>query len=188
MGPCRRSWALGATPSRWWFVRRRGVDERRGRRVRDSGVDDGRRRLELRYYATFLSGHGLGGGWIELRAGLGGCMRSEFFDARDSHDRLARRALQLSAFADVYLGVALRHQKRGDKSSVGEVWAVWADCDSPEARNRLAAFGPTPSMVVASPDDRVKSRDVACRYENAFAERCCQGPLHGLSCLAPACR
>lgn len=55
-----------------------------------------------------------------------------------------------SAALDVYIGAAPRTRREGGKSAIERVWCLWADCDTPEALERLRAFEPQPSLIVRS--------------------------------------
>ena len=107
-------------------------------------------RAELERYVDLLSGRGRGGGWLEVRHRTAAGMRQAFFDVDAARDRLAAHVAALAAAHDVYVGAALRSRQGGDRGSVGKAWVVWADCDSPAALERLVAFRPAPSLVVAS--------------------------------------
>jgi len=62
----------------------------------------------------------------------------------------AQVILALGERTDVYVGAAPRTRAAGGKDAVRELWAVWADCDDEEARERLWDFRPAPSIVVAT--------------------------------------
>src|SRR3954451_13164109 len=62
----------------------------------------------------------------------------------------ARAIARLGQRSDVYVGCAPRRGRAGGLGAVAGVWALWADCDTPEALARLAAFEPAPSIVVRS--------------------------------------
>jgi hypothetical protein len=57
---------------------------------------------------------------------------------------------------DVYIGCAPRvSNTSGTLKDVERVWALWCDCDSAEATERLRRFKPWPSIVVQSSPGRV---------------------------------
>lgn len=51
---------------------------------------------------------------------------------------------------NVYVGAAPRVRQSGTANAVERVWCLWADCDTPEAVERLRRFRPLPSIVVRS--------------------------------------
>lgn len=58
-------------------------------------------------------------------------------------ERLGRRT-------DVFLGCALRARRAGTRDAVAHSWVLWAECDTPTARETLQAFTPPPTLVIAS--------------------------------------
>lgn len=101
-------------------------------------------------YLDVLTGRGEGNGWIELRFRHTAGMRTRFYRVRQDRRALTRCVLRLGARRDVYLGCALRMQQRGDRAHVGQAWTLWAECDGPEAGERLTAFDLVPSLQIAS--------------------------------------
>jgi hypothetical protein len=65
-------------------------------------------------------------------------------------DRGVAEVMRLRDRHEVFIGAAPRTRHRGDGASVGNVWCIWADCDSPEAVERLHQFKPEPTMIVKS--------------------------------------
>jgi hypothetical protein len=90
------------------------------------------------------------GGLLEVRARRArGGMAQRFYRVgrlREAADEL----LELGARTDVYVGCAPRLRPAGDRTALGRVWVVWADCDDPTAVARLAAFVPAPAVIVRS--------------------------------------
>jgi RepB DNA-primase from phage plasmid/CHC2 zinc finger len=62
----------------------------------------------------------------------------------------AGELLDLGARTDVYVGCAPRLRLAGDRSSLGQAWALWVDCDGDASVARLAQFVPAPAVVVRS--------------------------------------
>ena len=88
------------------------------------------------------------GGTVELRALAHGRV-----PLREHHDDVrtaSRRADELAAERDVYCGALARHGRGGGRDALREGWAVWVDADTPESVERLRAFRPVPTFVVAS--------------------------------------
>ena len=50
----------------------------------------------------------------------------------------------------MYVGATPRARPGGGKDACGRAWALWADCDSREAVDRLAAFEPAPTFTILS--------------------------------------
>jgi len=89
-------------------------------------------------------------GWLDLRAiGADGHVARRFAAAPDTNAAAAFVASHCRN-RDVYLGVALRTERAGGRAAIGSVTALWADCDTDQAADRLAAFRPTPSIVIRS--------------------------------------
>jgi RepB DNA-primase from phage plasmid/CHC2 zinc finger len=87
--------------------------------------------LELRYRRT--------------RGGMG----QRFFSVARP-DAAAAAVTVLGRRQDVYIGAALRARREGTREAVAAGWALWADCDGPNAAEALAAFDPAPAIVVRS--------------------------------------
>lgn len=104
-------------------------------------------RDELRGFLRVLAAPGL----LEVRTriGRGRGMRQRFFD-RSRETDAAALITEVGADTDVYVGVLRRAHATGARSAVRRADVLWADCDTEEARYRLATFVPQPTMVVAS--------------------------------------
>lgn len=74
----------------------------------------------------------------------------ERFIATSRLGDVARLITLLANRTDVYVGVAPRTTRSGQRSAVTHTFALWVDCDTEIARRRLAAFTPPPSIVVRS--------------------------------------
>jgi hypothetical protein len=85
---------------------------------------------------------------VRFRRRAGGM--GQLFYARDALIGAAQTIQRLGQQTDVYIGVAARIAPSGRRSSIDEVRAIWADCDSQEAAAALARFEPAPSIVVRS--------------------------------------
>jgi RepB DNA-primase N-terminal domain/CHC2 zinc finger len=78
-----------------------------------------------------------------------GAMRRRFVSVLRIR-QIARRITDLAPGADVYVGVALRDRAQGDKRAISNSHLLHIESDDPATRERLADFGCSPSMVVAS--------------------------------------
>jgi hypothetical protein len=76
-------------------------------------------------------------------------MRQEYFGVRDI-EGAANALLASGGRTDVYVGVGPRTRRSGTAQDIDRVHAVWADCDTEEAIDRLARFSPSPSIVIQS--------------------------------------
>src|SRR3954452_14830931 len=88
-------------------------------------------------------------GLLELRARRGHGMSQRVFPVGQLKEA-ARAIARLGQRSDVYVGCAPRRGRAGGLDAVAGVWALWVDCDTPDAVARLAAFEPAPSIVVRS--------------------------------------
>ena len=87
-------------------------------------------------------------GFIELRHRRRGAgMRQRFFDARQPNGA-ATAATVLAQTGDVYVGCAPRRVRAGGKQAIERGWALWVDCDDPQAIQALERFEPQPAVVV----------------------------------------
>jgi RepB DNA-primase from phage plasmid/CHC2 zinc finger len=90
------------------------------------------------------------GGLLEVRARRAeGGMVQRFHRAgrlREAADEL----LELGARTDVYVGCVPRLRHAGDRSALGQAWALWVDGDGAASVARLEAFVPAPAVVVRS--------------------------------------
>jgi len=57
---------------------------------------------------------------------------------------------------NVYVGAAPRVRESGTAHDVERCWAVWADCDTPEAVEALRRFKPRPSIVARTSPGRMQ--------------------------------
>jgi hypothetical protein len=89
------------------------------------------------------------GGLLEVRARRGTGMSQRTYP-REQLGTAAAAITRLGQRTDVYVGCAPRRRRAGGLDALGRVWVLWADCDTPEAVERLAAFQPAPSIVVRS--------------------------------------
>jgi len=103
----------------------------------------------LQAYLRSLLGPRNSGQLVEIRFRRGARMSQCFF-GRTEVVQAAQVILALGERTDVYVGAAPRTRAAGGKDAVRELWAVWADCDDEEARERLWDFRPAPSIVVAT--------------------------------------
>ena len=89
-------------------------------------------------------------GWLELRHRQpGGGMGWKFFDVADI-DRAATTAEATGLLLDCWAGMAPRVRLRGRSEDVECAWVLSADCDTDAALDRLKAFEPAPTAVIAS--------------------------------------
>jgi hypothetical protein len=76
-------------------------------------------------------------------------MRQRFIDAaRPSAAAAAITALARSR--DVYVGCVPRTRRAGGKNALARSWTLWADCDTQQSIDELAAFVPQPAITVRS--------------------------------------
>lgn len=91
-------------------------------------------------------------GFLELRClpanGEHSLVR-QFIPAQE-RSRLLDSALSLANTHNVYVGVAPRNARSGDKEAVKSAWALWADVDSGQAVYELGRFTPPPSLTIKS--------------------------------------
>lgn len=103
----------------------------------------------LHAYLDVLAGTNAAG-WLELRYRTRSGMRTLFYPARGRHRSLEQVVSNVSARTDLYVGVALRSVRRGDKTAIAGSSLLWAEFDSPASHQALAAFQPAPTMRIAS--------------------------------------
>jgi DNA primase RepB-like protein/CHC2-type zinc finger protein len=87
-------------------------------------------------------------GYLEIRAKTATGMRQEFVPVdQPAIDTI----LRLAETTDVYVGAAVRTERRGTRDAVApRIWCLWLDVDGPAALERLRAFEPRPHMVIRS--------------------------------------
>lgn len=100
-------------------------------------------------YLSALMGRTSSGRYLEVRYRRGQGMGQLFFSAHDI-EGAARVIRGLGARTDVYVGVAPRAVPAGGRAAIASAAVAWADCDTPDARVRLQAFTPRPTLVVRS--------------------------------------
>jgi hypothetical protein len=108
-----------------------------------------RRRQDLTRFLRALAGAEPPGGLIEVRYRDDGGMRQRFHRC-DRPELATEIVLLLAERHDVYVGCAPRRRRWGGRRAIERCWALWVDCDGPEASERLTSFEPAPSIVVAS--------------------------------------
>lgn len=90
------------------------------------------------------------GGLLEVRARRpDGGMAQQFHRAGELREA-ADELLELGARTDVYVGCAPRLRRAGDRTALGRVWVLWADCDDAASASRLTTFSPAPAVIVRS--------------------------------------
>jgi hypothetical protein len=89
------------------------------------------------------------GGYVELRWQGAESMRQAWWPTSQL-DRVERFAVEQGVTTNIYVGAAVRANRGGGADHVARAWALWADCDTPEATERLAAFPVPPTLTVAS--------------------------------------
>jgi hypothetical protein len=108
-----------------------------------------RQALELQLAA--IAGREPPGGLFEVRYKLPGRRgMGQLF-----HDCHRRQAIldtigQLARRTDVYIGCAPRRDPHGTRDAIQNIWCLWADCDGPDAVDRLMAFRPLPAIIIGS--------------------------------------
>ncbi len=108
---------------------------------------------------------GLEGLVAHIAALAGGAAQDEVLELRYRHSRggmgqrffavgrpdaAATAAFTLGRNVDVYLGACPRSRREGTRDAIAAGWALWADCDGPDAIAALRAFAPAPAIVVRS--------------------------------------
>ena len=107
---------------------------------------------ELIDYLLVLFGRERGGALINVRhrdPSSPGEMHERWHPTGDLA-AAAREILTLGQTSDTYIGVAPRRHRHGGKAAIQRSWAIWADCDTPEAVEALAQFRPAPTVIVQS--------------------------------------
>lgn len=105
-------------------------------------------RVELDMYLSALFARAAGE-YVDVRWRRGDWMGERFIATSRLGD-VARLIARLANRTDVYVGVAPRTTRSGQRSAVMHTFALWVDCDTELARRRLAAFTPASSIVVRS--------------------------------------
>jgi CHC2 zinc finger len=73
------------------------------------------------------------------------------FHRVEAIDAVIGEIARSAAWTDVFVGVVARARRGGGRRDLVERASVlWVDCDTPAAAEALDAFGPAPSIVVAS--------------------------------------
>lgn len=75
---------------------------------------------------------------------------AEVVELLDGQPTLSNFAREHAAKFDVYVGAAPRTMREGGKNAIAQVWCLWADCDTPEAIERLKHFRPKPGLIIGS--------------------------------------
>jgi hypothetical protein len=112
---------------------------------------------ELRHFFNTLFPD-LGGGFIEFRLlGIFGSKEIHFCSSADDAVRTAHQAGTNPDDENIYFGVCPRSERKGDKSAIRLVHALWSDLDGkdypggkPEALDRLRQFRLPPTIIVDS--------------------------------------
>jgi hypothetical protein len=124
-----------------------------GRPPEEAGAPSasGRDREGLTTYLDLLAGGERQHALLEVRVRRPDrqTMRRWFVEIR-ARRCLATQLPLIAARADVYLGCAPRQMRTGTREAVNGGWVAWADVDSPDGAERLAAFVPEPTLIVAS--------------------------------------
>ena len=110
---------------------------------------DPQARAEVCAFLEALGHDAFAGSFFELRERYGESMRSRFIPVRFP-DQAASAILRASRDRDVYLGVAPRARRHGGRDAIPYLTTLWVDADTPEAIERLQAFTPAPSILIAS--------------------------------------
>ena len=106
--------------------------------------------MSLEVYLGCLFGAEPTGALAELRISRpGGGMDQRFYSVREVEE-VAAAIRQAAPSRDVYIGVAPRTRREGTRDAVERVHVLWADCDSAESIEALAAFEPAPSIILGS--------------------------------------
>lgn len=88
-------------------------------------------------------------GYLELRWPVKGGMGQDFH--RVTEQRYCARVIAtLKDRTDVFVGAAPRTKREGGKAAVARTWALWVDCDTPEAVQALVDFPHPPTLTIRS--------------------------------------
>jgi hypothetical protein len=74
---------------------------------------------------------------------------AQFWHPVHERDKCADAILVRADRGDIYVGAALRSDRKGSADTIMEAHCLWADCDSVSAVEQLADF-PTPTLTVRS--------------------------------------
>ena len=85
---------------------------------------------------------------IEVRYAVPVGFGQQWFHA--GYEGLPRFIVTTGKHSDAYVGAAPRTRREGGRDAVRAVNALWVDCDTEEAVERLRAFRHAPTMTVAS--------------------------------------
>lgn len=106
-------------------------------------------RTELHAFLRALADGALIGSFFELRARHGQLMRRRFYPT-EFPDRAVSAILRAGRERDIYIGAAPRARTHGGRAAIAWLTSLWIDADTPEAIERLDAFTPAPSILVAT--------------------------------------
>jgi len=150
--------------------------------------DASAQRWALRLQLALVAGGAPAEHLFELRwRRPGGQMRRQFVGAREL-DRAVVAIMNLSQIADVYLSAAPRCREAGSGDAVERCWALWCDCDSPQAVERLLGFTPPPSLIIETSPQRAQAWwQIPAGVHPAVAERCNRRLARALGADRAAC-
>jgi hypothetical protein len=117
---------------------RHGSDRPQARETRDA-----------QRYLHALFGREPGTSLIEVRHRYRSGMRQAFLPASDTH-AAAHAIVRLGLNSDVYVGVAPRRRRGGGKDAIAHTWTLWADLDTPAARDALTQLPVAPAILIAT--------------------------------------
>jgi len=106
-------------------------------------------RSELQAFLRALADGALSGSFFELRERHGQMMRRRFYPT-EFPDRAVSAILRAGRQRDIYIGAAPRARTHGGRAAIAWLTTLWIDADTPDAIDRLDAFTPPPSILVAS--------------------------------------
>lgn len=106
---------------------------------------------ELQVYLDLLvGGHGVGA-FLDVRTREPDeDLMKQRFVAVGARAALLEELPGAAATADVYVGCAPRVAKTGTRESIVSAFVAWVDVDGPDGLDRLAAFAPAATLIVAS--------------------------------------
>ena len=76
-------------------------------------------------------------------------MRRRFYPT-EFPDRAVSAILRAGRERDIYIGAAPRARTHGGRAAIAWLTTLWIDADTPDAIERLDAFTPAPSILVAT--------------------------------------
>jgi hypothetical protein len=106
-------------------------------------------RAGLHAYLDVLAGDARAG-YLQIRYRTRRSVASLYYPPRGRRRSLEEAVTNLGRRTDVFVGCALRRDKRNEKDAIGEAWTLWADFDSATASEQLDGFHAPPTLLISS--------------------------------------